>query len=260
MDLKTLYNISYGVYIVSSKKAGKFNGQIANTVFQVTSEPPTIAISINKQNLTHQYIQESKFFSVSILSREAPIKFIGQFGFKSGRQIDKFKDIKYKISSQGVPIVIENAIGYVEAEVINSVDAGTHTLFIGKIVDAEVFTKAEPMTYAYYHTVKQGTSPKTAPTYIKPETAPKPKAAPEPEAAPKPEVPLIPGLVTKPEVAPVPKNTASKYRCTVCNYVYDSAKGDPDNGIKPGTQFEKIPDNWVCPICGADKESFTKEG
>ena len=68
MDLNTLYNIGYGMYIVSSKSGEKFNGQIANTVFQITSEPPTIAISINKQNLTHKFIEESKIFTISIPS------------------------------------------------------------------------------------------------------------------------------------------------------------------------------------------------
>ncbi len=85
MDIRTLHKISYGLYIVTSKKEEKSNGQIANTVFQVTSEPPSIAVSISKENLTHQYIQDSKILTVSILSKETPLKFIGHFGFKSGK-------------------------------------------------------------------------------------------------------------------------------------------------------------------------------
>ena len=170
MNLKTLHKISYGLYVVSSKRDEKFNGQIANTVFQVTSEPPTIAVSINKENLTHEFIRESKVFTASILAKETPMEFIGKFGFKSGRELEKFKDVSHKVGVTGAPIILENTIGYLEAEVINSLDAGTHTIFIGKVVAAEIVKKEEPMTYAYYHEVKQGTTPKTAPVYIKEES------------------------------------------------------------------------------------------
>ncbi len=107
MNLKILHKISYGLYIISSKKDSKINGQIANTVFQITSEPPTIAVSINKQNLTHEFIQESKIFTISIISQNTQMKLIGNFGFKSGRDFDKFSDVIYKISKKGVPIIME---------------------------------------------------------------------------------------------------------------------------------------------------------
>jgi ferric-chelate reductase [NAD(P)H] len=149
MNPRTLHKISYGLYVVSSKKGEKFNGQIANTVFQVTSEPPIIAVSINKQNLTHEFIQESKLFTVSILSKETPMKFIGRFGFKCGRDFDKFEGIKYKVGVSGAPVVIENAIGYLECQVIGSLDVGTHTIFIGKVVDAEIIKDDDPMTSEY---------------------------------------------------------------------------------------------------------------
>ncbi|MEW6420018.1 MAG: rubredoxin [Nitrospirota bacterium] len=229
MNLKALHKISYGLYVISSKKGEKFNGQIANTVFQVTSEPPVIAVSICKQNLTHEFIQESKVFTVSILSKETPMKFIGRFGFKCGRDFNKFEDLSYKIGViTGSPVVLENTIGYLECEVIDSLDVGTHTVFIGKIIDAEIIKDEEPMTYAYYHEIKGGKSPKTAPTYIKEEL--------QKEAG-----------------------KMQRYKCTVCGYVYEPEKGDPDSGIKPGTPFEELPDDWVCPVCGADKSLFEKE-
>jgi len=87
MNPKALWQISYGIYIVSSKKDGKLNGQIANTVFQITSVPATIAVSINKKNLSHECISDSKVFTVSILSEQAPMSFIGTFGFKCGRTL-----------------------------------------------------------------------------------------------------------------------------------------------------------------------------
>ncbi len=229
MNTKAIQKICYGLYIISSEKDGKINGQIANTVFQITSDPPTMAISINKQNLTHEYIASSRVFTVSILSKEAPMTLIGQFGFKSGRDIDKFKDVQHRIGITGAPIITENTIGFLECEVLSMTDVGTHTIFIGKVVECDVLSDAEPMTYAYYHQVKGGKSPKTAPTYVKEEPQ-------EPKGA-----------------------SASKYHCNVCGYVYDPEKGDPDNGINPGTPFEELPDTWMCPICNAPKGEFSKE-
>ncbi len=229
MNTKTLHKISYGLYVISSKKGERFNGQIANTVFQTTSEPPTIAVSINHKNLTHEFIRESKVFSVSILSKETPLKFVGHFGFRSGRDIDKFKEINYKVGISGAPIVMENTIGYLEAELVDSLDVGTHTVFIGRVIGAEIIEDKEPMTYAHYHKIKGGKVPKTAPTYNEADN----------------------GKETK---------KMGKYVCTVCGYIYDPEKGDPDSGIKPGTPFEKLPDDWVCPVCGADKSAFELTG
>jgi len=226
MDLKALYKLGYGLYIVSSKKGKKFNGQVANTVFQITSQPPTIAVSINKTNLTYEYIKQSRVFTASILAQDTPLAFIGHFGFKSGRDMDKFKGINHKIGVTEAPIVTDHTLAYLEARVTQEVDTGTHSIFIGEVVGAEVINEGEPMTYAYYHQVKRGTTPKTAPSYIE-------------------------------EKKEAPAKMA-KYKCTVCDYVYDPEQGDPDGGIKPGTPFEKLPDDWVCPVCGAGKGEFEK--
>lgn len=172
MDLTALYNISYGIYIVSSKKENRINGQIANTVFQTTSEPATITVCINKKNLTHEFITKSRVFTVSVLEQETDMKFIGRFGFKSGRDEDKFKGVNYKIGVTGSPIIMENTLAYMEAEVIMETDAGTHTLFVGKVVEAENIKKGTPLTYDYYHQIKRGVSPKNAPTYISKEKKP----------------------------------------------------------------------------------------
>lgn len=229
MDPNVLHNISYGVYIVSSSRAGALNGQIVNTVFQITSDPVHIAISINKQNLTHEFIESSRRFSVSILCKDAPLTLIGKFGFRSGRSDDKFKGIKFKLLESGVPVVTDSTIGYIEAQVTNQFDCLSHTLFIGRMVGSEMIAKGAPMTYDYYHQVKRGTTPSTAPTFI------------------------------KGEAAAAGSTQMQKYRCAVCNWIYDPVLGDPDGGIKPGTPFEDIPDSWVCPVCGADKSQFVKE-
>ena len=167
MNSKALHELGYGMYVIGSKKGDKLNGQIANTVFQITSEPPTIAVSINKNNLTHEFIEESKVFTASVLSQATPLPFIGHFGFKSGRDIDKLEGIDYKIGKTQAPVVIDNAVAYLEAEVIQEVDVGTHTIFIGRLVDADAISEEECLTYDYYHQVKRGTTPKTAPSYIK---------------------------------------------------------------------------------------------
>ncbi|MEN6616977.1 MAG: rubredoxin [Syntrophorhabdus sp.] len=229
MNLKATQKICYGVYIISSKRDDKINGQIANTAFQITSDPPTLAISINKKNLTHDYIMSSKVFSVSILSKFAPMTLIGKFGFKSGRDTDKFADTKYKIGATGSPIVLDQTIGYLECDVLSSTDVGTHTIFIGKVTDCDILGDQEPMSYAYYHQVKGGKEPATAPTYI------------------------------REEKGPDTREESGKYVCNVCGYVYDPASGDPDNGVDPGTQFKDLPDSWVCPVCGAPKSEFSKE-
>ena len=166
MNRKVLHSLSYGMYVISSVNDGKLNGQIANTAFQVTSKPPQIAISINRDNLTYEYIKNSGIFSVSMLSTEVPFKFIGLFGFRSGRDINKFENVKYKIGVTGAPIVLDYSIGYLEAKVVDSIDVGTHTLFIGEVIEAESIEEGTPMTYDYYHNVVKGKTPLKAATYI----------------------------------------------------------------------------------------------
>ena len=168
LDLEALFKLSYGMCIVSSKKGSRFNGCIVNTVFQLTPEPPMIAVSVNKQNLTHEYITDSKVFTVSILAEGTPMPFIGRFGFRSGRDIDKFEQVNYKIGQTDVPIVLDNTAAFLEAEVTESIDVETHTLFIARIVACETLDEdKESMTYAYYRDIKHGRTPETAATYIK---------------------------------------------------------------------------------------------
>lgn len=167
MDPNVLHNLSYGMYVVSSLKDGKMNGQIANSVIQITSEPITIAISINKVNLTHEFIRASSLFTVSVLDEKTPLPFIGKFGFRSGKAIDKFKDTKFDVLASGCPVVTENSICYLEAKVMKEFDCITHTLFFGEMTASKMLAVGKPMTYEYYHIVKRGTTPATAPTYIK---------------------------------------------------------------------------------------------
>ena len=165
MNLDTLFNISYGLYVVSSVKDDEINAQLANTVFQVTSKPTTIAISISKQNFTHQFIEDSKVFSVSIISDKWNLMEIGKFGFRSGRDFDKFADCNYKIGKNGAPIILSDTVGYFECKVISSLDAGSHTIFLGEVIEAENLSNLNPMTYNYYYKVIKGKVPPNAPTF-----------------------------------------------------------------------------------------------
>ena len=227
IDLETLFKLSYGMCIVSAQKDAKISGCIVNTVFQVTPEPPIIAVSVNRQNLTWDYISASRRFAVSILAEDTPTPFIGRFGFRTGKNFNKFEGVKYKTGQTGSPIILENAIAFIEAEVINSVDVISHTLFIAKVVSCETINDSKPpMTYEYYRCVKCGRTPRTAATYHQEKEKNK-------------------GIVAM-----------KKYKCTLCGYIYDPEIGDPSNGIEPGTSFEDLPDDWTCPECGASKDEF----
>jgi len=232
MNIEAFFKITYGLYIISSKADDKLNGYVANTAFQVTAEPPQIAISCNKDNLTCELIEQSGQFSISILSQEAKPETIGLFGYQSGKETNKFSNINYKNSKAGTPVVLDDAIAWFDCKVTQKVDVGSHILFIGEIIENELLDKeALPLTYAFYRDVKKGVAPKNAPTYID-----KSK------------------LETKKEVTG--KSDKQKYRCLACGYIYDPEQGDEENNIPPGTSFEYLPDDWTCPTCGSPKSMF----
>ena len=166
VDPQALLALSYGMYIVTSQFEGKLNGQISNTVFQVTAEPPRLAVSINKDELTHEYISKSGVFGVCVLDESTPLTRIGLFGFKSGKEIDKFAQVPFEKGATGCPLPTENILAAIEVRVINQLDVGSHTLFIGDVVNAKVIKSGSPMTYAFYREEKKGKSPKHAPTYM----------------------------------------------------------------------------------------------
>ena len=158
-------DLSYGLYIVTSMDGGQLNGQVVNTLIQVTSEPPRVAVIINKKNFTHELILKSKVFAASVLEESTPMTFLGPFGFKSGREIHKFSKVAFKEGITGCPLITEHALSVLEAEVIDQIDLGSHTVFVGHVVSSEVLKKGTPITYQYYHQVLKGKSPPNAPTY-----------------------------------------------------------------------------------------------
>ncbi len=164
MNNNVFRNLSYGVYIVSCYDGEKYTGCTANSIMQVTSSNPTIAVSINHDNYTNECIKKTGKFAVSILSEKSNPLSIGTFGFRSGKDIFKFSNIPF-VMYDDLP-VIKDSCAYLICEVIDKIEASTHTLFLAKITNGDILNTENPMTYSYYHNVIKGKSPKTAPTYI----------------------------------------------------------------------------------------------
>ena len=225
LNLDALFSLNCGMYIISSGYNGKYNGMIINALVQVTAFPNQIIASVNKESLTLEYIKKSGLFNISVLDKDAPLQLIGLFGFQTGKKIDKFSKTQFILGKNGVPIVTDHVVSYIETKVVSKLDAGTHVLFLAEVLESEFLTQKEPMTYNYYRDVKGGKVPRTAATF-------------HPEEADKIEV--------------------ERHRCTVCGYIYDSRYGDPDSGIDCGILFKDLPEDWVCPICGVSKDKFVK--
>ena len=150
MDSKALYNLSYGIFLLGAKSNGKINACITNTCMQVASDHVRVAISVINNNLTCQMIKDSGFFSLSILDKTCSFDFIKNFGYQSGKNVDKFESIDYKTDENGCPYTEKMACSVLNCKVLSAQDLGTHTLFIAEIQDAQILSKNEPLTYAYY--------------------------------------------------------------------------------------------------------------
>ena len=172
MNPNTFRHLSYGVYVITTWDGDRPTGCTANSAMQITSEPASIAVSINHNNYTNNLIAETGKFAISILSEESDAALIGRFGFQSGKDTDKFDGINYDIAD-GMP-VLTGICGYIVCNVINKMETATHTVFLGEVADAEISSGKDAMTYAYYHKVIKGRSPKNAPTYLPEEVMTKP--------------------------------------------------------------------------------------
>jgi len=149
--MNALFNISYGLYVLTAK-GNKYNGCIINTLMQVTSTPNRISVTVNKDNFTTEIINRTGEFNVSILDKTAGFDIFKHFGFQSGKTINKFDDFnEYKISKNGIPYITKCTNAYISAKVVNSVDVGTHIMFIADVVGGEVLSNNESVTYDYYH-------------------------------------------------------------------------------------------------------------
>ena len=221
IQFEALFKISYGLYIVSSGNKSKGNGFVSNTFFQVTAEPPMFASCCNKDNFTANLIKETNAFSVSVIHKDTDPDIIGRFGYKSGKDTDKLSGLNIKYGETGVPIVLNDCIAFLECRVVQTIDLGTHYMFIGELIQAELVDDTkEALTYLHYRQVRKGVAPKNAPTYI-----------------------------DKSKLGENKKGSGlKKYECTACGYIYD----ETEENIK----FIDLPDDWVCPVCGCEKSDF----
>jgi flavin reductase (DIM6/NTAB) family NADH-FMN oxidoreductase RutF/rubredoxin len=243
MNYSAFHKLSYGLYIIATEYEGEKVGYVANTAFQITAEPSKIAISCSKDNYSAQKILESKKFSISVLKKEVDTSLIGKFGFMSGNDIDKFAGVNTITAKTGAPIVVDSSVAWFDCEVLDSMDVGSHFLIIAEVVDGDVLSTEEPLTYAYYHTKYKMRSPKNAPTYIDKE-----KLGDEPE----------PEYIEQNVEEEVKEGDDNVYSCNICGFQYDPAEGDPSSGIPPGTAFEDLPEDYTCPICHAGKDFFSE--
>ena len=204
MNPKAMFNISYGLYVLTANLDGKDNGCIINTVTQVTSDPNQITIAVNKLNHTRDMIAASKKFTASIISQDATFELFKRFGFQSGRDVDKFAGFTAtQRAASGALIINEGTNGYISGYVTQEIDLGTHSLFIASVTDMDVLNDTPAATYTYYH------------QHIKP----------------------------KPQ-APVSKSGKTIWRCTICGYEYEGDELPADFICPickhPASDFEKV--------------------
>ncbi|PIF06394.1 MAG: High molecular weight rubredoxin [Draconibacterium sp.] len=246
MEYSAFHKLSYGIYLIATNYDGKRFGYIGNTAFQVTSHPEKIAISSHKNNFTTDKIIKSGKFALSVLSKDADTSLIGTFGFMSGSDIDKFGSIDTFTAKTGAPIIKDATVAWIDCNVVQSVDMGSHLLFIGEVVDSGLLSDDESLTYSWYREKYKMLAPKNAPTYIE-----------------KSKLDVESGLKTgKQSTQELPEKRTEENKCkhphicSICGFQYNPEEGDPASGIPPGTPFEELPDDYRCPICNAGKEYF----
>lgn len=169
MDKSALFKLTSGLYVVSTQAGGRQNGCVVNTVVQVTAEPPKLMVAVNKNNLTAQLIQQSGLFNAVALGEDTPMDHIARFGFTPGAMKEKYDRGDTQIDENGLPYVRENGLALLSVKVCDTVDAGTHLMFIGEVTQAENLNDGQPLTYNYYHKVKKGSTPRNAASYQKPQ-------------------------------------------------------------------------------------------
>ena len=206
MDSIAFRKLSYGLYIVTSAFEGKDAGCVVNTLSQVTSSPAKVSVAINKNNFTEKIIEKSGIFTAVVLSQETSMDTIGIFGFQSSENNNKFESVSFEIDENKIKYPTDKICAKFSCKVLNQVDLGTHVMFIGEVIDAEVISNEEPMTYSYYHQVKNGTTPKKASSYQE-------------------------------------QTEKHGWRCSICGYLYEG---------------EVLPQDYICPICGAPAAVFEK--
>lgn len=218
-NIKTsIRQIIYGMFVITTESKGKINGQAANTVFQLTSEPTQIAVCLNKSNYTTELVLESKKLIVNVTGQDS-FQVIANFGFSSGRDRNKFEKIKYTMMN-GIPALLEDSLSGMVCDVTNMLDVGTHWLMVCSINDAFVNKEKktiQPLSYSDFRILKKGQK--------------------------------LPSQEIKTEEKEVNMSEGGgKYICTVCGYIHDPAI--------EGVEFKDLPEDYTCPLCGVPKSDF----
>ncbi|MEE0265664.1 MAG: flavin reductase [Acutalibacteraceae bacterium] len=185
MNNSIFRKLSYGMYAIGVKSEEKLSACIVNTVFQISSKPAVIAVSVNNTCYTAQQIEKTGEFAVTVLNTDTPRSVFTALGFASGFDKDKLADVPHTVVDN-LPVITQGRCGYLICKVINKVAVHTHTVYFAEVVATSEETDGEPMTYDYYHKVIKGSAPPKAPTYIE-------------EAS----------------------TAEKKYVCSICGYVYD---------------------------------------
>ena len=205
MDKKAMYKLSYGLFVLTARDGEKDNGCIINTAIQAASEPNQLSICVNKANYTHDMIERTGKFTVSVLSEQADFELFKRFGFQSGRDVDKFTNFTgCARGADGLYYITEGTNAYISVTVDKTVDLGSHTMFIGEITDMAVLSDTPSTTYEYYQ------------NHIKP----------------------------KPQAVGKTNEGQTVWRCRICGYEYVGEE-IPDDFIcpickHPASDFEKI--------------------
>lgn len=256
IDYDALFKISYGLYIVTSGNKERGNGFISNTVFQVTSKPAQFAACVNKNNYTCEFIEQYGNFAVSVINKETDSNIFAHFGYMSGREFDKMEGMEVIYGESGTPIVLNEAIAYIECKVVNKYDVGSHMLFIGELLQSKTLdSQKEPITYIHYRNVLKGVAPKNAPTFVDKKSleasraevqAAESKAAESQAAASQ----TAKAQASEPQAPEPQASEPQNHECPICAYLYEDTK--------EAMPFDSLPQEWKCPVCGAGKEQFKK--
>ncbi len=226
IDKKAFYRLSYGMFVITTKDGERPVGCIVNTFGQVTSSPFQVSVAVNKENATCRALQSQGRYVAACLGESASMELIGTFGFRTSDDCDKFEGFPTAFDEAGIPYVDEGYVARFSVRIVNSVDVGTHIVFIGEVEESACIDGCDPMTYAYYHTVKGGKTPPKASSYVGEEVP-----SPSSEAA------------AGEEDASAPSECTYAWRCTICGHI---------------EYVDELPDDFVCPICGMGKDMFER--
>lgn len=251
VDRSAFHSLSYGLYVVSAAHEGRKYGCIANTFQQVTSTPPQVSVALNKENATTEAIIASGRYTVSVLAQDASMDLIGVFGFRTSTEVDKFEGVSFAEDKAGVPYVKEQSVARFSMRLVETVDVGTHLMLIGEVEEAEVLSSDEPLTYAYYHAVKRGKTPKKASSYVPKEEAAASKDdlaqlqdSAQAGTADSPAQPTEPALDQAYEtVEEALKEHRFAWQCEICGHI---------------EYADELPEGYECPLCGQGPEMFVR--